>query len=130
MAYSDYQGYRLKVNGYIVENGMIARGTYKCSPRKRKVLKEWYDANGKRNVIYANRTYVEISFNIRQRGGALQQKVSEIFGNRQNIEAVFWNEETLQYESCSCNIEDMEYLTTVRGNELWYKETTVKITGN
>lgn len=125
-----YEGYRLKIGEVVVKDNWIARGTYKCAPNQKRILKEWNDVQGKRHVTYAPHTRTEITFNIRKRDMNLQQQATELLKNRENVEITYWNERKMQYETCLCDIESEEYISSKKNGQIWYEETSVKITQN
>lgn len=101
-----YKGYRLRVNGAIIENLMIVRGSYKMKPEQR-VFASYYDANGtyceELSPVKAN-----IQFSIRDRSMEEQAVIAAAFSSR-NVSVEYWNDATMKYDTGTFRVENPTY---------------------
>lgn len=122
-----YNGYRIKINGIIVDNNIISRGSYSLQKKKR-VLAEYYDANGDRHEETSPREKAEISFTIRERTTKEQSGLSGIWEVCENILVEYWNDKTATYETGLFKMESpvFKHRNTL-GGTINYDRTTISL---
>lgn len=91
-----YQGYRIKINGNIVENQMIASGSYSIKKTQR-VLREYYDATGTRREELSPRVTAVINFTIREHNLQEHTAVMQILEVENQVEVEYWDDKKLAY---------------------------------
>ena len=101
-----YQGYRVKINGTVIDNMMIVRGSYSMKPEQR-VIDSYYDAAGtyheELGPVKAN-----IQFSIRDRSMEEQAVIAAAFSNR-NVTVQYWDDTKLDYATGTFRVENPTY---------------------
>ncbi len=92
-----YKGYRIKINGIIVNDNFISRGSYSAE-RAEKVLYEYYDADGERHEELSGHVIIKISFSIRQRNMKEQAQLYGIFKQQNNVPVEYWDDISAEYK--------------------------------
>lgn len=91
-----YQGYRVKINGNIVRNQIIVRGSYSAQ-KERRVLAKYYDGYGVKHEELSPRETVTISFTIREHNIAEHAEIMKILETENNVEVEYWDDKKLVY---------------------------------
>lgn len=126
-----YLGYRIKINGEVFKNGWIAKGSYHCKIKEKRILDEFFDANGKRHLVKSGHERTEIVFSVRKHKQEEHREIVEFFKEKEDIEVVYWNDEKLQYETGLFCIDSIEYVhENARNKEILYGEIQVSMTEN
>ena len=123
-----YEGYRLKINGVIFPNTSMTKDSWKCLTDKRRLLASYYTADGKRHEIFSPATKLEINFTVRDHFLADHEEIAKFFLVKNKVPITFWNDNTCEYETRVCKINDMTWVTNALGNDLFYKAIPVVIT--
>lgn len=112
-----YEGYRIKVNGSVISNDLIAKGSYKFK-RISRVIASYYDAAGYLHEEKSQRTRASISFTIRERSRVEHESIINAFLKRENAVVAYWDEESGVYKETICKIGDIEisHLNTIGGD--------------
>lgn len=112
-----YEGYRIKVNGKVISNNLIAKGSYKFKKISR-VLASYYDAAGYLHEEKSPRERVSINFTIRERNRAEHESIIGAFLKRENAVVVYWDEGSGTYKETLCKIGDINisHLNTIGGS--------------
>ena len=125
-----YEGYRLKINDVIFHNVYMAKDSWQCNPNKRRILKSYYTADGKKHDIFSSESKADIRFSIRECNMEDHAKIASFFDEKENVSITFWNDQKCIYETRICNISDIDWASSAIGNELFYKAASVVITEN
>lgn len=116
-----YQGYRVKINGNIVQNQMIARGSYSVQ-KERRVLASYYDAKGVKHEELSKRETAIIKFTIRDRNLAEHAAMMKILEVENNVEVEYWDDKKLVYNIGYFKVESykIEHQNAFQ-NDIMYK---------
>jgi hypothetical protein len=122
-----YEGYRIKVNGNVIPNALIAKGSYKFKKISR-VIASYYDAAGYLHEEKSPRERTSITFAIRERNRAEHESIIGAFLKRENVVVVYWDEESGIYREAICKIGDIDisHLNTI-GGDINYAEMPISI---
>ena len=123
-----YQGYRIKVNGTIIDNLMIKRGTYYAIPVSR-VLASYDDAAGGHHEEIHPVKKMEIGFTIREHSMEEHLAIVSAFPER-NVSVEYWNDTTGVYDVGVFRVDDLKASHKHTAGGIRYKETPVKLKEN
>lgn len=123
-----YQGYRIKVNGSIIDNMMIKRGTYYSVPTTR-VLSSYYDAAGGYHEELSPAKKMEIGFSIREHSAEEHAAIMSVFTER-NVSVEYWNDTTGEYSVGVFRVDDLKASHKYTAGGIRYKEIPVKLKEN
>ena len=124
---SEYDGYRIQINGEVFPNNMIAEGSYKVTPSERRIASEIQDANGKKHIRYYPRSGAAIEFRIRKRSIEKQEEIAHFFASDETYDLVYWDDRIMQYKTGDFTLKDIEFQhKDTRNNSIRYEETTIK----
>lgn len=125
-----YQGYRIKVNGRIIDNMMIVKGTYYSKPTRR-VVSSYYDAAGGFHEELSPVVKMEIGFTIREHDMEEHTALLSAFSTGRNVSVEYWNDTTGSYATAVFRAEDFttphQYALQ---NRIRYGEITVLLKEN
>jgi len=122
-----YNGYRVKINGMTVSNDFISQGSY-SSQKNRRVLYEYYDANGKKHEELSNRETVVISFQIRERNQQEQAQLKDIWKSYENIPVEYWDDIDAEYKMGYFKMKRPVFAhRNTRGGRISYNKTTIQL---
>lgn len=102
-----YQGYRIKVNGHIIENTMITKGSYYSTPTRR-VVASYYDAAGGFHEELSPAVKMEIGFTIREHDMEEHTALLSAFSTGRNVTAEYWNDATGSYATSVFRVENLK----------------------
>lgn len=91
-----YSGYRVKIGNTIINNNMIAPGTFSYKKEKR-LIRTWTDANGVEHFDYFSTPKVSISFSVRERNLIDHESICSIFVIQENLAVTYWDDYTCTY---------------------------------
>lgn len=122
-----YQGYRIKINGKILDNQLIARGSYSILPKQR-VIAEYYDQLGVRHEELSPRETVEISFTIREHDLKEHEKIMKLLEVENHVEVEYWDDKKMVYSLGYFKIEKykMDHGNAFE-NDIRYKDTPITL---
>lgn len=123
-----YRGYRIKVNGTIIDNMMIMRGTYYAIPVSR-VLDSYYDAAGGFHEEIHPKKKMEIGFTIREHSMEEHIAIMAAFPGR-NVSVEYWNDTTGEYNMGVFRVDDLKASHKHAAGGIRYKEIPVKLKEN
>jgi len=124
---SNYKGYRVRINGKTFPNNMIAAGSYKSIPDKKRVASEIKDANGRTHKTYYPSRGAEVSFKIRKRTLEVQEQIKDFFSNDGIYDLVYWDDKAMEYKTGDFELNDIEYQhRNTRAGSILYEETQIK----
>jgi len=123
-----YQGYRIKVNGTIISDFMIKRGSYNSMPKSR-VLASYYDAAGNPHEELSPVKKMEINFTIREHDMEEHLAIMSAFPER-NVFVEYWNDTTGAYATGVFRVEDMKTPHKHAAGGIRYGEILVKLKEN
>lgn len=123
-----YQGYRIKVNGTIIDNMMIKRGTYYAVPTTR-VISSYYDAAGGFHEELSPVKKMEIGFTIREHSAEEHAAIISAFTGR-NVSVEYWNDTTGEYAMGVFRVDDLKASHKNAAGGIRYKEIPVKLKEN
>lgn len=124
-----YQGYRIKVNGTIISDFMIKRGSYHSLPKSR-VLASYYDAAGGFHEELSPVAKMEISFTIREHDMEEHTAFLSAFSTGRNVSVEYWNDTTGAYATGVFRVEDMKMPHKHAAGGIRYGEIAVKLKEN
>lgn len=123
-----YNGYRLKINGYIIENKNIARGSYSII-RKRRVIASYYDAAGYKHEELSRRETHDITFTIREMSDAEYNSVIRPALEKTDwTEVEYWDDIKQEYGIGYFKIKEytLSHENALK-NEIRYKSTQITL---
>ena len=123
-----YQGYRIKVNGTIIDNMMIKRGTYYSVPTTR-VISSYYDAAGGFHEELSPVKKMEIGFTIREHYLEEHAAIMSAFPER-NVLVEYWNDTTGEYKTSVFRVDDLTTSHKYTAGGIRYAEIPVKLKEN
>ena len=123
-----YQGYRIKVNGTIIDNMMIKRGTYYSIPTTR-VISSYYDAADNLHEELSPVKKMEIGFTIREHSAEEHIAIMAAFPGR-NVTVEYWNDTTGVYDVGTFRVDDLKASHKHAANGIRYGEIPVKLKEN
>jgi hypothetical protein len=123
-----YQGYRINVNGKIIDNFMIVRGTYYAIPVSR-VLDSYYDAAGGFHEEIHPVKKMEIGFTIREHSMEEHLAIMSAFSDR-NVSVEYWNDRTGDYDMGVFRVEDLKSTHKHAAGGIRYGEIEVVLKEN
>lgn len=123
-----YKGYRIKINGEIISDFMISRGSYQSLPKKR-VLASYYDAAGGFHEELGP-TKMEINFTIREHDMDEHTAFLSAFSSGRNVTVEYWNDTTGAYATGIFRVEDMKMSHKHAAGGIRYGEIPVKLKEN
>lgn len=123
-----YQGYRIKINGNIIENTMIERGSYSFE-KKRRIIREYFDSTGTKHQILSPRETATVTFTLKERNLQEHSVVMKTLEIENNVEVEYWNDKKLKYELGYFKIESyrLEHSNATKG-DINYKSTPITLT--
>lgn len=121
-----YYSYRIAINGIIITNDLVQKGTYKAVPTKR-VVDSWLDANLIEHQDVLPTRKMDITFSLRERNLDEQDSLKGIFATQENVFVTYWDDKTCAYKSGMFRMEAPEFshLSTVGG--INYAETPIHL---
>lgn len=122
-----YNGYRIKINGNVVDNNIISRGSY-SQEKTERVLEEYYDANGVLHEEVSPHKRTEITFSLRERTMKEQEALSALFISRKNVPVEYWDDVSMTYKTGLFKMEEpvFSHRNTPRGT-INYDRTTIRL---
>jgi len=100
-----YRGYRIKVNGHIIDNTMITKGSY-TSTQTRRVIASYYDAAGGFHEELSPAVKMKIGFTIREHDMEEHTALLSAFSTGRNVTVEYWNDTTGSYATGVFRVED------------------------
>lgn len=95
MAYSQY---RVKINGLVIPETLIARGSYNFVKESR-VIRSYTDANGtKHEDVYEDKK-ASIKFSLRERNLLEQLQLMGLFDKTENVPVEYWDDYSCIYQT-------------------------------
>lgn len=123
-----YQGYRIKVNGTIIDNMMIKRGSYYAKPTRR-VLESYYDAAGGFHEELSPVVKMEIGFTIREHDMDEHAALFSAFTER-NVTVEYWKDNAGVYATGTFRIEDYKMPHKHTAGGIRYADIAIKMKEN
>jgi len=102
-----YQGYRIKINGTVISDLMIKRGSYYATPTTR-VVSSYYDAAGGFHEELSPAKKMEIGFTIREHDMEEHTAFISAFSTGRNVSVEYWNDTTGEYKMGVFRVDDMK----------------------
>lgn len=93
-----YSGYRIKVNGNVLSDKWISKGTFNAVPQKR-VCSTYTDANGVEHNTYYPTAKEKITFSIRERNESEQEEIKWLWASTDNLSVEYWDDASCSYKS-------------------------------
>lgn len=124
-----YQGYRIKVNGTIIDNMMIKRGSY-YTKLTRRVLSSYYDAAGGYHEDLSPAEKMEIGFTVREHDMEEHTALLSAFCTGRYLLAEYWNDTTGAYATGVFRVEDMKMPHKHAAGSIRYGEIAIKLKEN
>jgi len=122
-----YQGYRIKINGNILDNQMIVRGSYSIQHTQR-VIAEYYDQLGVRHEELSPRKTATISFTIREHGLNEHEEIMKLLEIENQVEVEYWDDKKIKYAIGYFKIENYKFgHQNAFKNDIRYKDTPITL---
>ena len=122
-----YLGYRLKINGVVVPDVIMQRGSWSAK-LERRLISSWTDAGGKLHESYYPDKKVSIKFSLREHNIVDHESYITYFTNKDHVAIVAWIDDTATYETVDCKINDIEWTHRVAtNNDIWYNPADIEI---
>ncbi len=109
MGAKEYSHYRIQINGVVFPDSLIEMGSYKITPNIKRKISEFYDANGRKHVIYYPRTGAKIEFKLRMRTMEEQEQAMEFFQSEGLYDIVYWDDKVMDYRTVVFWLADPVY---------------------
>ena len=93
-----YADYRLIVNGIMIDNTLIQKGSYSFAKEKR-IANSFKDAALIEHQQVLPTRKVVINFSLRERDLAEQDSLKGIFGVQENVPVTYWDDYECEYKS-------------------------------
>lgn len=124
-----YAGYRLKIEGIILPNEFITRGSYSVNSEAKRVIKKWTDANQIDHVTYAAERRSTITFRLRQHNLTEHLQIAAAVKKRSDINIEYYNDSTGEYSTgiFDCGDVIFPHLNATK-NDIIYAAVSVTFT--
>lgn len=119
-----YSGYRLKINGTILKNRDIAKGTFTLGKNPR-VAKKWKDLQGIEHEIYFPTNKTTISFSIREHLDMDHVSLAAYFSSR-DVTVEYYDDNSGEYLEGQFKVKDFKWSHS-NTNPLFYKATQITL---
>lgn len=120
-----YEGYRIKINGYIFPNGNMARGSWNKSTEPR-LCESYTDILGINHDVYYPTDKTTIGFTIRPHKEEEHPSIASYFAERANVEVEYYDEDTQTYKTGNFKINKFSWAHDNAGERfIDYAETAV-----
>ena len=93
-----YQGYRVKINGTIIPNVLVASGSYSFNKQPR-IAGYWTDSKGEKHMEYHEKMRSIITFSIRERNLEEHESIKDIFNNQKKVNVEYWDDYECVYHT-------------------------------
>lgn len=123
-----YQGYRIKINGTVISDLMIKRGSYYATPTQR-VISSYYDAAGGYHEELSPVKKMEIGFTVREHDMDEHIAIMSAFPER-NVSVEYWNDTTGEYKMGVFRVDDLKASHKSAAGRIRYGEIPVKLKEN
>lgn len=123
----DYDNKRVIIDGNIVPNSMIAKGTYSFTKQRRKAG-SYTNAMGLDYVNYYNARKAIIEFSLRERSLEEQKSIANLFQLGNTVNVTYWDDYTCTYATGTfyMNTPVISHLS-VSNNDIQYATTQIKL---
>ena len=122
-----YNGYRIEINGMKISNDFISQGSFSLK-KDRRVLSEYYDANGERHEELSARETVEISFSIRERTMKEQEQLNPLFVQYEEVPVTYWDDTSAAYKTGIFKLERPKFShRNTRYGSIAYAKTAMNL---
>lgn len=119
-----YLGYRLKINGTILKNRDIAKGTFTLGKNPR-VAKKWTDIQGINHEIYFPTSKTTISFSIREHLAVDHISLASYFISR-DVTVEYYDDNSDSYITRQFKVNDFKWSHS-NTNPLFYNATQITL---
>ena len=119
-----YLGYRLKIDGTILKNRDIAKGTFTLGKNPR-VAKEWKDIQGIKHKTFFPTDKTVISFSIREHLASDHSSLAAYFASR-DITVEFYDDNSETYITKDFEVKDFNWSHS-NTNPLFYNVTPITL---
>ena len=123
-----YLGYRITIGETNITNDLIQKGSWKYVPKK-KIVKQWEDADKKIHQDILGTRRAEITFSLRVRTLADQETLAPIFQSQENLICTYWDDVSCTYKTGTFFMDEPQFnhLHTATGDIL-YDATQIHLT--
>lgn len=119
-----YLGYRLKIDGTILKNRDIAKGTFTLGKNPR-VAKRWTDIQGINHEIYFPTSKTTISFSIREHLAVDHISLASYFTSR-DVTVEYYDDNSDSYITRQFKVNDFKWSHS-NTNPLFYNATQITL---
>lgn len=124
---TEYQGWRLNINGTVLNDTLVSKGSYTFKKEKR-LSGKWVDLNGLTHEDVLASRKVLITFNLRERNLEEQEAIKAIFEHTERVAVTYWDDYACEYNGGTfvMTAPTINHMT-IEPNGIVYAATSVKL---
>lgn len=111
-----YKGYRIKIEGKIVPNTMIAKGSYSLTKEDR-VSESYIDADGIEHISTYGSERVKIDFQIKEHNMEEHESILHFIKKKNDITVEYFDDSKSEYEEGSFRMKEIKFAHVNAFNE-------------
>lgn len=126
---SNFKGYFLKNGTVVLDNTIIAKGGYRCTPRIRTDKNSYIDGNGAlhRTILPIKRSKISIE-TVPSLTFDEKLKLQAMFPSRDSTILQYWNDESNNYETATFYVPDIDYtIEQIEDGEPLYNAISIEL---
>lgn len=125
-----YNGYRLKIDGVILPNSMIAKGSYSAKDDAR-VVETWTDGYLVEHQIISDNRKARIRFSMIEHDSTNHADFIAYLQKNDDISVEFYNDRTDSYRTANCRLSPLQFSgRSSYGGKLQYNKTAIEFIEN
>lgn len=123
-----YNGYRVKINGHIVSNNMIAKGSY-SQKKADRVIDEWNDADDVQHTVAMKNKRVTITLQLREHDLTEHAAFAALTENTLNVPVEYYDDQTQVYLTGTFRMKEVTFEHgEATDKTIRYSETEIELT--
>lgn len=123
-----YNGYRVIINGTIVPDNLIQKGSWNMSKPKR-IVSSWVDANQIEHEDVLPTRKVDISFSIKPRFLSEQESIIGILALQEHVPVTYWDDYSCSYKTGDFKMDPVRFNhKNTEYGDIWYTATPIHLT--
>lgn len=123
-----YNGYRVKINGHIVSNNMIAKGSY-SQKKADRVIDEWNDADDVQHTVAMKNKRVTITLQLREHDLTEHAVFAALTEKSLNVPVEYFDDQTQAYLTGTFRMKEVTFEHgEATDKTIRYSETEIELT--